>query len=88
MPRERVVRVLDRLVWCSGKPGRMVLDNGAESTGKALFDCSKKLDVSLEFIRPGKPMENENCESFNGQFRDECLNEVWLHSIDEARNHQ
>ena len=85
LPGERVVRVLDRLVWCYGKPDSLVLDNGPEFTGKALFNWSKKLEVSLDFIRPGKPMENGICESFNGRFRDECLNEVWFRSIDEAR---
>jgi len=62
-----------------------MLDNGPKFTGKTLFDWSKKLEVSLDFIRPGKPMENGICESFNGRFRDECLNEVWFRSIDEAR---
>jgi len=85
LPGERVVRVLDRLIWCYGKPGSLVLDNGPEFTGKALFAWSKKFDVRLDFIRPGKPMENGICESFNGRFRDECLNEVWFRSIDEAR---
>lgn len=85
LPGERVARVLERLVWCYGKPGSLVLDNGPEFTGKALFKWSKTHNVDLDFIRPGKPMENGICESFNGRFRDECLNEVWFRSIDEAR---
>jgi len=85
LPGERVVRVLERLAWCYGKPDSLVLDNGPEFTGKALFDWSQRHSVSLDFIRPGKPMENGICESFNGRFRDECLNETWFRSIDEAR---
>lgn len=37
------------------------------------------------FISPGKPMENGIGELVNGRFRDECLNEVWFRSFDEAR---
>ena len=36
-------------------------------------------------LRPGKPMENAICESFNGRFRDECLNENWFIDIEDAK---
>jgi putative transposase len=42
-------------------------------------------DIRLAFIRPGKPVENEYIESFNGKFRDECLNEHWFFTMDHAR---
>ena len=42
-------------------------------------------DIRLAFIRPGKPVENEYIESFNGKFRDECLNEHWFVTMDHAR---
>lgn len=82
----RVARVLDRLVWCYGKPGRIVLDNGPEFTSNALLKWSTTNNVFLDFIAPGKPMENAICESFNGRFRDECLNENWFVDIQEARH--
>ena len=41
--------------------------------------------VELHFITPGKPVENAYIESFNGKFRDECLNEHWFLSLAEAR---
>lgn len=82
----RVARVLDRLVWLHGKPGRIVLDNGPEFTSNALLAWSTRNNVFLDFIAPGKPMENAICESFNGRFRDECLNENWFVDIQEARH--
>jgi putative transposase len=41
--------------------------------------------VTLHFIRPGKPGENAFIESFNGRFRDECLNENWFLNLKQAR---
>lgn len=82
---KRVARVLDRLIWLNGKPISIVLDNGPEFTSNALRTWSEKNDVKLDFIRPGKPMENAICESFNGKFRDECLNEGWFTDINHAK---
>ncbi|KAK95324.1 transposase, IS407 family, partial [Bordetella holmesii CDC-H635-BH] len=42
--------------------------------------------VKLSFIRPGKPVENAYIESFNGKFRDECLNEHWFLSLRQAKS--
>lgn len=81
----RVARVLDRLIWSRGTPQCLVMDNGPEFTSSAMFKWSQKNNVPLHFIRPGKPMENAICESFNGRFRDECLNENWFLDIQEAR---
>lgn len=41
--------------------------------------------IKLDFIRPGKPQENGFIESFDGKFRDECLNEHWFLSLEDAR---
>jgi transposase InsO family protein len=41
--------------------------------------------VKLDFIRPGKPVENGFIESFNGKLRDECLNSEVFLSIADAR---
>lgn len=85
LPGKRVARVLDRLVWLHGRPEQIVLDNGPEFTGNAMMDWSTANGVALDFIQPGKPMENAICESFNGRFRDECLNENWFADIDHSR---
>ena len=61
------------------------MDNGPECTSKAMFFWSEKTGVKLNFIQPGKPMQNGFIESFNGKFRDECLNEHWFTSLEEAR---
>lgn len=82
---ERMARFLDILGECYGYPEEIILDNGPECTSKAMFLWSEKMGVKLSFIEPGKPMQNGFIESFNGKFRDECLNENWFTSLEEAR---
>lgn len=82
---QRVVRVLARLTEEHGAPERIVMDNGPEFTGKVLDAWAYSQKVELDFIRPGKPMENGYVESFNGKFRDECLNSPWFMSMEDAR---
>lgn len=82
----RVGRVLDAVARRrGGYPDRLVLDNGPECTSKALDQWAYERGVTLVFIRPGKPIENCFVESFNGKFRDECLNLHWFLSIHDAR---
>jgi len=87
LPGLRVVRVLDRLVSERGVPEVVVVDNGPEFTGKALDLWAHQNRVRLHFIRPGRPIENAYVESFNGRFRDECLNQLWFTSLSDARHH-
>ncbi len=82
---ERMSRYLDELAEVEGYPEELVMDNGPECTSKAMFLWSQRTGVKLEFIQPGKPMQNGFIESFNGKFRDECLNEHWFTSLEEAR---
>lgn len=81
----RVARVLEKLCAEHGRPATLVMDNGPELTSKALDTWAYRSGVELRFIRPGKPVENAYVESFNGKFRDECLNEHWFASLAEAR---
>ena len=81
----RVVRVLDHLAEVRGLPEVITVDNGPEFTSQALDEWAYRRGVALNFIRPGKPMENAYVESFNGKFRDECLKENWFSSLQEAR---
>lgn len=82
----RVARVLDRVVTERGAaPAEIVLDNGPELTSKALDQWAYAHGVRLRFIDPGKPVQNCYIESFNGKFRDECLNEHWFVSVTDAR---
>jgi putative transposase len=81
----RVGRVLDRVVAERGLPEAIVLDNGPEFRGRALAAWSDERGVRLEFIQPGKPMQNGYVESFNGRLRDECLNANWFTSLSDAK---
>jgi putative transposase len=81
----RVRRVLDRVGSERGWPEALVLDNGPEFRGRALAAWSEKRGVRLEFIQPGKPVQNAYAESFNGRLRDECLNANWFTSVSDAR---
>jgi putative transposase len=83
---ERVKRVLDCLIDLRGKPERLVMDNGPEFRGLVLDQWSYETGIPLDFIEPGKPQQNGYVESFNGKFRDECLNEHWFSNVAEARD--
>lgn len=85
LPGVRVVRVLERIAGERGLPESVVIDNGPEFTGKVLDAWAYRRGVQLSFIRPGKPVENAFIESFNGKFRDECLNEHWFTGLNDAR---
>ena len=85
LPGLRVVRVLDRLPRRVGLPQTIVVDNGPEFAGRTLDAWAYAHGVTLRFIRPGKPIENAYVESFNGKFRDECLNEHWFVSLADAQ---
>jgi putative transposase len=61
------------------------VDHGPEFEGQVLDAWAYEKGVQLNFIRPGKPIENAYIESFNGRFRDECLNEHWFLTMAQAR---
>lgn len=85
LPRLRVVNVLNRLAFIHGKPEVIILDNGPEMISKVLDQWAYENNVKLHFIDPGKPTQNGFIESFNGKFRDECLNAHWFYNIEDAR---
>nr|BFD66636.1 IS3 family transposase [Bdellovibrio sp. HAGR004] len=78
----RITRYLDSL---GVLPKRLRCDNGPEFQSKALLEWAYLRGVEVEFIEPGKPIQNAFIESFNGRFRDECLNDHAFMSIDHAR---
>jgi len=86
LPGRRVIRVLEQLAELRGLPRGIVVDNGPEFAGQALDVWAHQRGVALDFIRPGRPVENAFVESFNGRFRDECLDQHWFRSLDEARD--
>lgn len=81
----QVARFLNQLIEARKAPDQITCDNGTEFTSKAMFFWQKESGVKLAFIQPGKPMQNGFVESLNGRFRQECLNQHWFRSIEEAR---
>ena len=81
----KVVAALERVAKRTGYPQMITVDNGSEFTSKALDAWVHEHGVKLDFIRPGKPVENAVIESFNGRFRDECLNAQVFVSLHDAR---
>ena len=81
----RITRVLERIALTRGLPEVITVDNGPEFISKAMDAWAYENGVKLHFIQPGKPTQNAYIESFNGKFRDECLNEHVFISLDDAR---
>jgi putative transposase len=82
---ERVTRVLERLRTTRGLPLVIQADNGPELRGRVLDQWAYEHGVRLQFIEPGKPIQNAHIESFNARLREECLNEHVFVSLDDAR---
>jgi putative transposase len=82
----QVVEVLESIRIKEGVvPKKIRVDNGSEFISKALDKWAYEQNVILDFSRPGKPTDNAYIESFNGSFRDECLNTNWFLSIADAK---
>jgi len=82
---QRVVTALSQIASMRGLPENIIVDNGPEFISNVLDAWAYERGVRLHFIRPGKPVDNAYMESFNGKFRDECLNQNWFMSLGHAR---
>jgi transposase InsO family protein len=80
-----VTRILDNLSATRGLPQVIRTDNGKEFCGHAMLTWAHANNVTLRLIEPGKPNQNAYIESFNGRFRDECLNEHWFLNLAHAQ---
>lgn len=80
-----LTRILDRLALTRGLPQSIRTNNGKEFCGKDMLTWSHERGVRLFLIQPGKPNQNAYVESFNGRFRDECLNEHWFTGLAHAQ---
>ena len=85
IPAKRVTALIDLISLSHGYPERIRVDNGPEFTSALFHSWATRRKIQLEHIRPGMPMENSYIESFNGKFRDECLNENWFLSLKDAQ---
>ena len=81
-----VTRLLDRAATFRGYPTAVRTDNGPEFTSRAFIAWAQSHGVRHILIQPGRPMQNGYIESFNGKFRDECLNEHWFETLVQARS--
>jgi putative transposase len=80
-----VIRLLDQAARFRGYPAAVRTDNGPEFTSRAFIGWAQSHGIRHLLIEPGRPMQNGYIESFNGRFRDECLNEHWFQTLHQAR---
>jgi len=85
LPAEAVTRALDEAMEIYGQPMVITSDNGTEFTSNVFDQWAYRRGIELDFVAPGRPMDNGFIESFNGKLRDECLNMHWFESLAEAR---
>jgi len=85
LPASRVIRVLSQLVALYGRPDRLRLDNGPELTSQVLTEWCAQRGIGLQYIQPGKPVQNAFLERFNRTYREEVLNAYLFHSTHEAQ---
>ena len=85
LPAKRVVRVLERVIWEKGKPESIRVDNGPEFISHALETFCKEQQIHLQFIKPGKPMQNGYVERFNRTYREDILDAYLFNSLKQVR---
>ena len=85
LPSLRVIRVLERLMTQRGKPANIRTDNGPEFISHKLEEWCREKQITLQFIQPGKPMQNAYIERKNGSLRRELLNAFLFYSLNEIR---
>jgi putative transposase len=81
-----VTRLLDQAALFRGFPRVVRTDNGPEFTSRAFMAWAQTHGIRHILIQPGRPMQNGYIESFNGKFRDECLNEHWFETLPQAQH--
>jgi len=84
-PALKLINTLENAIIKYGKPKNITVDNGPEFRSKAFQAWASEKGIIIRFIDPGKPVQNAFIESFNGRFRDECLNQYWFSSLKEAK---
>jgi putative transposase len=85
MSGDIVGRVLDRVLGDRPRPRSITVDHGTEFQSRALEDWAYRRGAQLDFLRPGKPVENAFIESLNGRLWDECLTVHQFASLAEAQ---
>jgi len=86
MTGQRVTRTLTAMIEQRGQPQTIRCDNGPEFTSRHFAAWCAERQIQVNYIQPGKPMQNGHVESFNGRLRAECLNASWFHNLADARS--
>jgi putative transposase len=81
----RVTRVLSQVLAERARPASLRLDNGPEFTSRHFLAWGMERGIALDYIEPGKPVQNAKVESFHGRLRQECLNASWFVNLWDAR---
>ncbi|WP_257003518.1 integrase core domain-containing protein, partial [Xanthomonas vasicola] len=85
LPAARVIRTLERIAAWRGYPGKLRLDNGPEFVALALAEWAERKGIALDFIEPGRPMQNGFIERFNGSYRRGVLDMHLFRTLSEVR---
>lgn len=80
-----LTKTLAEAVRIRGRPKAITCDNGSEFTSRHFDAWAYEEGIQIDFIRPGKPVENALIESFNARFREECLSQSWFQSLVDAQ---
>jgi len=87
LPAARVIRTLERIAAWRGYPTKLRLDNGPEFVVLALAEWAERKGIALDFIEPGRPMQNGFIERFNGSYRRGVLDMHVFRTLSEVREH-
>ena len=82
---KRVIRVLKRIIARRGKPRVIRVDNGPEFTSKDFELWCREQGIIIQYIQPGRPMQNGFIERFNGSYRREILDAYVFFELHEVR---
>jgi putative transposase len=85
LPAERVIRVLEQVIFWRGKPKTIRVDNGPEFISHAFTDFCERNEINIQYIQPGKPVQNAYIERFNRTFREDVLDAYLFRSLKELR---
>lgn len=85
LPAERVVTVLEQLIFWRGKPAHLRMDNGPELISKRLETWASEQQIELRHIQPGKPAQNAYVERFNRTYREDVLDAYLFDDLQEVR---
>ena len=85
MPSERVIRILEKIIWIKGKPENIRCDNGPEFISNKFQDWCKANDITIKYTQPGCPTQNSFVKRFNGSYRRAILDAYIFRNLNDVR---